>query len=198
MVQDMQGIGYHMREGKLPLLTIFTVGVFAGMVIMNLGKSILLENTGLLDEYTLYQMKYMTVDNSALFCYILGERIKPLLILAVLSTTYLGLVVCGGIAFWYGICGGAFLAVSVLRYGVKGILLVIVGMFPHYIIYVPAMIIMLLWCQRMNRTIYFDKSEPSILYSLIQFVGILFVFLIGCVLESFLNPYFFRGLLQIF
>lgn len=194
----MQGIGYHVKSGKLPLLTIFTVGVFAGMVIMNLGKSILLENTGLLDEYTLYQMKYMTVDNSALFCYIIGARVKPLLILAVLSTTYLGIAVCGGVTFWYGICGGAFLAVSVLRYGVKGILLVIVGLFPHYLIYVPAMIVLLLWCQRLNRKIYFEKTELSVLHSLIQLLGILLVFLVGCVLESFLNPYFLRGFLQIF
>ena len=194
----MQGIGYHVKHGKLPLLTIFTVGVFAGMVIMNLGKSILLENTGLLDEYTLYQMKYMTVDNSALFCYVLWERLKSLLFLAVLSTTYLGLVVCGGITLWYGICGGAFLAVSVLRYGVKGILLVLVGLFPHYMIYVPGMIILLLWCQRINRKIYFEKTELGIIHSLLQLLGILLIFLVGCVLESFLNPYFLRGFLQIF
>jgi len=194
----MQGIGYHMKSERLPLLTIFTVGVFAGMVIMNLGKSILLENTGLLDEYTLYEMKYMTVDNSALFCYIIGTRLRSLLTLAVLSTTYLGMLVCGGVTFWYGICGGAFLAASVLRYGVKGILLVIVGLFPHYLIYVPAMIVLLLWCQRLNRKIYFEKTELSVLHSLIQLVGILLVFLVGCVLESFLNPYFLRGFLQIF
>jgi len=194
----MQGIRYCLRDGKLPFVTIFAVGILLGMVIMNLGKSILLENTGLLDEYTLYHMKYMTVDNNALFCYILGERVKQVLILAVLSTTYLGLVVCGGITFWYGVCGGAFLAVSVLRYGVKGILLVIVGLFPHYLIYVPVMIVLLLWCQKINRKIYFDKTEISIPRSSIQLLGILLVFLVGCILESFLSPYILRGFLQIF
>ncbi len=187
-----------MRDKKLPLLTIFTVGVFAGMVVMNLGKSALLENTGLLDEYTLYQMKYMTVDSSALFYYVLGQRMKSLLILAVLSTTYLGIFVCGGITFWYGVCAGAFLAASVLRYGIKGILLVVVGLFPHYVIYVPAMILMLLWCMRIYGKIYLDKSEISISRALIQLLGILLVFSVGCVLEGFLNPFFLRGFLQIF
>ncbi len=194
----MQGIRYHIRDGKLPLLTIFTAGVFAGMVIMNLGKSILLENTGLLDEYTLYHMKYMTVDSSALFYYVLKERLGLLLMLAVLSTTYLGLVVCSGMTLWYGICAGSFLAAAVLRYGIKGILFVIVGVFPQYIIYVPAMVVMLLWCQRIYKKIYLEKTELFIPRSLVQLMGILFVFVIGCVLESFLNPYFLRGFLQIF
>lgn len=194
----MQGIRYHIKSGKLPLLTLFTAGVFAGMIIMNLGKSMLLENTGLLDEYTLYHMKYMTVDSSALFYYVLKERLSMLLALAVLATTYLGLVVCGGITLWYGVCAGAFLATAVLRYGMKGILFVLVGIFPQYIIYVPAMIVMLIWCQRIYRKIYLEKTEWSIPRSLLQLSGILLVFIVGCILESFLNPYFLRGLLQIF
>lgn len=187
-----------MRDRNLPLLTIFTVGVFAGMVIMNLGKSTLLENTGFLDEYTLYQMKYMTVDSSALFYYVLAKRMKMLLILAVLSTTYLGILVCGGITLWYGVCTGAFLAASVLRYGIKGILFVVVGLFPQYLIYVPAMIIMLFWCMRIYGKIYFEKTEISVPRSLMQLLGILLVFFVGCILEGFLNPVLLRGFLQIF
>ena len=55
------------RKGTgLPVLPVFFAGLAAGILVMNIGKSILLENTGLFDEYTLYNMKYMTVDNSAL------------------------------------------------------------------------------------------------------------------------------------
>ena len=48
-------------SGRLKLLPVFCAGLLAGIVIMNLGKSILLENTGLFDEDTLYHIKYMTV-----------------------------------------------------------------------------------------------------------------------------------------
>ena len=41
---------------------------------MNMGKSILLEKTGPLDEYTLYHMKYMTINSNALFYYVLRQR----------------------------------------------------------------------------------------------------------------------------
>ena len=194
----MQGNRYHLRDGRLPFLTIFVAGLFAGILIMNLGKSILLENTGLLDEYTLYHMKYMTVDGSALFYYVLKERFGQLIVLAVLSTTYLGLAICGGTTLWYGICAGTFLAAAMMRYGIKGILLVVVGVFPQYIIYVPGMILMLYWCQSLYRSIYLEKTEIQPWHWIVRLIGIFLLFVVGCILESFLNPILFRGLLQFF
>lgn len=196
---------YRLRDGKLPVITIFAAGVLAGIIFMNLGKSILLESTGLLDEYALYQMKYMTVDGKALFYYVLKERFAGLLLLAIMSTTYLGLVVCAGVTFWYGMCAGMFLATSVIRYGLKGLLLVVVGIFPQYLIYVPAMLWMLLWCQSLYQIIYLDKTygakrpDVSFLYPrLLRLAGIFGLFTLGCVLESFLNPALMKGLLSIF
>ena len=94
-----------------------------------------MDKTGLFDEEVLYHMKYMTVDCNALFCYVLRKRLMTVLVLAVLSTTYLGLVICAGMALWYGAATGGLLAVMVLRYGMKGILLAAASMFPHYLIY---------------------------------------------------------------
>ena len=70
---------------KLPLGSLFWIGVLAGIIVMNLAKSILLDGTGLLDEYTLYHMKYMTVDSGALFYYILWLRMKTAIILIVFA-----------------------------------------------------------------------------------------------------------------
>lgn len=206
MYMNRYGIGrYGFKEGNLPFLTIFTAGIVVGIFVISLGKSILLENTGLLDEYTLYDMKYMTVDSSALFCYVLKQRLGSALVLAVLSTTYLGLAVCGGFVLWYGVCTGAFLATAVIRYGIKGILLVLVGIFPQYLIYVPAVIGMLFWCRKLYRKIYLDKSAASewekgfgLPKCVLQLVGILSVLVVGCVLESFINPTFMQALLKIF
>lgn len=201
----MQINRYQLREGKISFLTLFTAGVFAGMVFVNLRKSIWLDNTGLLDEYTLYHMKDMAVDNSALFYYVLRQRVGQLLVLAVLSTTYLGLAACSAMALWYGVCAGAFLATAVLRYGMKGIFLVLTGIFPQYLLYIPAMIALLYWCRYVYRMIYLDRTyggdvEKRFLLPkcLLQLLGILAVFVVGCVLESFLNPFLLKGFLKIF
>lgn len=203
--EKMQINRYHIARGQLPLGAIFLAGVTAGILLMNLGRSILLEGTGLLDEYTLYHMKYMTVDSSALFYYVLHIRMKNVVLLVILATTYLGLPVCIGAAFWYGLSAGAFLAAAVIRYGLKGILLVLTGVFPHYLFYVPAMLILLGWCERLNRKIYFkhgmaedaerEGRRVGNLWKLLLSMGMLFF---GCLLESFINPGLMAGLLKIF
>ena len=196
---------YQLHDGKLPLLSIYMAGVLVGILIMNLGKSILLTDTGLLDEYTLYHMKYMTVDSSALFYYVLRLRIKTFVMLVILATTYLGMVICVGTAFGYGLSTGAFVSALLVRYGLKGIVFAVLSVFPQYLLYIPSMTTLLLWCERLNRNIYFKSG--LILESngpmptpkrIVQLLVILGGILLGCVAESFMNPKVMEWLLNFF
>ena len=191
--------------GKQKFATLFCVGFLTGILVMNLGKSILLEETGLFDEYTLYHMKYMTVDSSALFCYVFRKRIGAVLILAVLATTYLGFAAAAGAALWYGISAGAFLASLTLRYGIKGILLALISVLPHYLLYIPAMLILLLWCEELFRGIYsrggggFSAGDKGFLMKKAgQLVLIMLATTVGCLLEGYINPFLLLGYLKIF
>ena len=189
--------------GKLPLRFLFLTGFVIGLFAVYFGKGILWKNTGILDEDTLYRMKYMTVDNSALFWYVLCKRCRNFLVIIIMATTYLGLLFCGGITLKYGFSVGFFLSTAVCRYGLKGILLGIVGIFPHYLCYVPAMILLLGWCEELHRSIYFyhnltgqgKKSLPGRLGKLVLILGVL---VFGCVLECFVNPGLLKGFLQFF
>lgn len=196
---------FHIQMEKLPFLQIFMVGLAVGILGMSFGRSILLENTGLLDEYTLYSLKYMSVDGKALFYYVLRERLGSVVILAVLSTTYLGLFLCVGVAFWYGMAAGAFLAAAVIRYGLKGVLLAVVSIFPQYLVYIPVLFHLLIWCEMLCRGIYFQKNFRQdrgnmLLKSkyIMQLVMLILLMVVGCVLESFINPQILSGLLKIF
>ena len=196
---------WNLNSGRRNILAIFCAGLAVGILVINMGMSILLEDTGLFDEDTLYCVKYMTVDSSALFCYVLRKRMGRLLILAVLSTTYLGLVVCGGCVFWYGMSAGTFLASLMIRYGVKGIMLAVVSVFPQYLFYVPAMFVMLAWCETVFRAIYhrngggYGAADKGFLVQKAgQFVAIVSVILAGCLAEGYINPYLLKGFLKIF
>lgn len=188
----------------MPLGSIFLAGLVAGIIVMNVGKSILLDNTGLLDEYTLYHMKYMTIDSTALFCYVLRNRLKNVFVLGILATTYLGLAVCAGAAFWYGMSFGAFLTALVLRYGLKGVFFALAGLFPQYLLYAPALAALLAWCEQTNRSIYFrnysgkEEGKHILPGRILKFLLILFVVIVGCMLEGFCNPYIMTALLKIF
>ena len=199
----MKVIRTGLRTTGLPVLPIFIAGIAAGILVMNIGKSILLDNTGLFDEYTLSSMKYMTVDSNALFSYVFRERMIKLLVLAVLATTYLGLAVCVCAIAWYGMSAGAFLAALTLRYGIKGIFLAFISLFPQYLFYVPVLLSLLVWCISLyrgiyNRTINFGEDKTFLLKKLLTLSLIFLAAAAGCFLEAYVNPYFLLNYLKTF
>lgn len=195
--------GTGIRSAGLPVLPVFFAGFAGGILIMHIGKSVLLENTGLFDEYTLYRMSSMTVDCNALFSYILRERLVRMLILTVLSTTYLGFAVCAGTVVWYGMSAGAFAAALFLRYGFKGFFLALAAVFPQALIYVPALWALLVWCETVYRGIYEQKigfwEEKSVLWKKLARLALIYAAAAaGCLLEAYVNPAIFLGYLKFF
>lgn len=200
----MRIAGKRILSGGKNLLPVFCAGLAVGIFIMNIGKSILLEDTGLFDEYTLYRMKYMTVDSGALFCYVFRKRLLLLLGLAILATTYLGYVVCIGTAAWCGMSSGAFAAALTLRYGIKGLVLAAVSIFPQYLCYIPAVVMLLGWCESLYRAIYsrglsVDGTDRGFLLKKLGRLGVIAALVVlGCLAESYINPRLLTGYLKVF
>ncbi len=189
--------------GKLPLRFLFLTGLVMGVFAVYFGKGTWFGTAGMLDEDTLYRMKYMTVDSSGLFVYVLCKRCRNSLVLIIMATTYLGLIFCGGITVKYGFSVGLFLAAAIYRYGIKGILLGIVSIFPQYLCYVPAMVLLLRWCEDLHRSIYFHHNitgqGKKSLHGRVGRSALYFlVLLFGCVLECFVNPVLLQGFLKFF
>lgn len=187
------------------VLPVFCAGLLVGLLVMNIGKGVLLDNTGFFDSYTLYRIRDMTVDSNALFYYVFRKRILGILAMAVLTTTYLGLAVCMGGVFWYGMSVGAFVTALALRYGIKGILLAAVCLLPQYLVYAPALLFFLKWAEELYRGIYsrnggtFAAEDKSFLIKKSgQLVAVLAAFAIGCLLEAYVNPSLLAGYLKIF
>ncbi len=194
------------------LLMIMGAGFLLGLFLMNIGKNIFLDNTDLLSEYTLYEMKYAVIDDNAFFRYVLQKRVGMVLALALLSTTWLGMAATWACAAWLGVCGGMLLMAALIRYGLKGILLIMVGLFPQSIIYFPVIFLLLHWSYEFCLTLYFPYRLPSnnvstgevaskgvlIRKKMLELSILLGVVIIGCLLESYVNPKLFLGLLRIF
>lgn len=190
---------------NIPLLFLFLAGFVAGVFLMNVGKKTLLENTGFLDEYSLYQMKYMSVESNAFFVYVLKKRLGTMGIILLLSSTYLGLAVLYCYAAWLGASLGMLLSAAIIRYGIKGILLVLTAAFPHYILYVPAWIMMFCGARELYRSGGLagrggngrDKMQ-EIRKKAGVFLAIGGIALAGAWMESYINPGLVTGLLKIF
>lgn len=190
------------------LAVIAAAGFIAGILLMNMGKKALLYNTGLLSEHTLYDMKYSGVDKHAFFLYVLQKRIGTALVLAVLSTTWMGLAAAWTGAAWLGISFGMLTMAAVLRYGPKGVLLILAGIFPQMLIYLPAALLLLQWSCEFCMALYYPerlqefhegKDRNQLLRKkAMRFLALLTALLFGCLLEAYINPNVVSGLLKIF
>lgn len=191
-------------RSRFPFGYIFLMGLVAGIITMNFGKSIMLEDTGLLDENILRQLSAVNLGGSALFAFILRKRMIVFATLAVAATTYLGIVMAAIGAGWYGFSAGAFLAASVLRYGLKGVFLALAATLPQYLIYAPAIYGLLLWCEKTYRLIYGrnyypekERKTPVLTGQVFSLLVIFAMMLVGCALESFVNPTILKGFIML-
>jgi len=122
----------------------------------------------------------------------------------VASTTYLGLVVCRGVVVWYGFSAGVFLAALIARYGIKGILLAGISVFPQYILYVPVILMLVVRCEGLFREIYYRNGESAsedkkaAMIRAGKMFLIIVIMAVGCLLESYVNPYILLGFLKVF
>lgn len=165
-------------DKNIPFLPLFAVSAILVMILMFFQKSELLLRTEVFDENTLSLMKYQTSNDRSLFLYVLKERIWVIPLLFLMSTTYLATVAVYGILIWYGAGVGALAGVAILRYGVRGILLLLAAGLPHYLLYVPAIMVAL----QLSKV----QRKPGKKFFMQLFV-LEVVVIIGCFLESYVN-----------
>ena len=189
------------------VLYLFTIGLFLGILIVNLGYDTWIRDGSLLGTDMIARLKNSMPDSSGLFGYIIKHRLFTVCMLGLLATTIIGLpVVCGYICY-IGLAAGCLLSVAVIRYGIRGLLLMAAGILPQGLLLIPAYIALFVWAVSVNRMLYSRNpyKEHYLRYSRqiyikkgLQIIGIVAVVIIGCLLESYVNPKMLNFILKIF
>lgn len=188
-------------------LLMFVAGFAAGILIMNiLGKELLYEE-GIFDEASINRLKYVEINKEALFSFVVPHRLKHYFWMGILSTTYLGFFFMYGSIIWQGMLAGMMLVASFMRFGIKGLFFLFSVMFPHQLLFIPAMFMMLCWCYQTCSMIYYPakciwpcgrgKKKQYLRQGMIL-LWIISVVFIGCVLESYVNPILITDIMKIF
>ena len=109
----------------------------AGIVMANLMGREAVSNAGILNDYFIEKFQYTDINGENLFFYILGERVPLLLLLCLLVFTSLGVAAGVLVLGWQGFSIGFMLSTAIAKYGIKGILLILGGLFPQYLFCTP-------------------------------------------------------------
>lgn len=182
-------------------------GFFAGVLVMVLKKETLLYNTGFLDSYTLGPVKYLEPDTGKLLTTVFMQRLGAAALLVILATTYLGSAAAYFYQAWSGLAMGILAAGSMLRYGLKGILLIAGSLLPQQLILIPGFLMLCVKCCELCRIMYFrgaaggfsgrDKGRFFVRKGLNLAVGIMLI-AAGCFVEAYINPKILKLILRFF
>ncbi len=186
-------------------LILFIIGICGGILLANLVKSELLSGTELLGENALLQVRYAVIDSKSLFLRLLGQRLGEAILLMLLSTTFLGLAAVWFYAFRYGLSLGLLLTVLLAEHGIRGLLLLVAGLLPQMLIYVPVWALLLALAERTCRRLYYLNGNEGLaglkrmgIHLSAQTGLLLFMLAVGCWLEAYVNPYLLRLVVKIF
>lgn len=189
------------------LLYALLFGFFAGILGMILKQESLLYSTGFLDSYTLGPVKYLEPDTGKLLTTVFMQRLGMAALLVVLATTYLGSVAAYLYQVWSGLAIGILTAGSVLRYGVKGMLLAAGSLLPQQVILIPAFLMLSMKCCELCKLMYFQGVPGSfsgrekvrfLLKRGIDMTTGLALIAAGCFVEAYINPRLLKWILQLF
>ena len=198
-----------MRNGNVYILWfyLFLGSFLLGVLIMNMGDEVLISENGIFSQESVNRLRYIEIDSGRFFRYALKHRMGEGALLLLLSTTGLGIFSVYVCIIWQGVLAGMTITTAIIRYGIRGMLLILGGMFPHQLLLVPAEIMLLGWCyENCSRgqfsgkydLPYYKNRKQQYIRQAIGLLWIIVVIIIGCILESYVNPILISDLVKIF
>lgn len=134
-------------------------GVFLGVLCANIFRSNYVSQMQVYEDNVFAKITQSDIDYAGLFRYVLGNNFNDFIIFWLLSITILGIPYMALKITSFGFFSGFFISAVTMQYGFKGILLVLVYVFPHGLLYLPIYLISLYKGFELCRTIYSENRN---------------------------------------
>ena len=187
-------------------LTFFT-GIILGGFVVWWNKDKFVQDSYFLGEEIFKRFGYTSIYKEGFFYYIFKNRFELFLLLTLSSfTSFMGGVFYFFI-FWFGLCGGVIGITLLIKFGIKGILLLFGLIFPHILIYVPCFVGLMKFLYKFQNAGKISRSSttgmkyagnrpfPIFLLTMLCFLIIL---LTGVLVESYVNPLVLKKITSFF
>ena len=178
-------------------LLYFLAGILAGILFMYFVGHGAAGTETFFRKSVLLEMSYGKLDKRQFLKYELPRRLRPAACLLLLSTTCFGFLAIRLYTVMKGFLAGLLFSGTVLAYGGRGVLFLIVLLFPHQMLLLPAFFLLLCFCYQISCIsrapegciwpIYTGRKKQLISLLLIL-LWILFITVMGCFLECYVNP----------
>lgn len=154
------------------------LGFLIGIVYANLISKDYIASIGIFSDFFLSQYSQAEIDVMEYMWYIIRVRVIPLALVAALGCTRIRKGIVGGFLAWTGFCAGMIMTSAVLKMGVKGLILCLIALTPHFLFYAAGYLV-LLW---------YLFTYPEARWNLAKTVSMALFIAVGVLLECYVNP----------
>lgn len=166
---------FHTRK---QFLGFFMPGFLFGVIYVNFIAGKYMAQPGVFSDYFLNQFTTVQINAGEYLWYLLRLRLIPLAVLAALSFTRVRKLSVILFLVWTGISGGILISSAAADQGIQGCLLCVTALFPQFLFYIPAFIV-LLW---------YSYSLPQIHWNRQKTIFIALMMSLGIITELYVNP----------
>ncbi len=166
------------RENKKFLAVFCMLGFFAGIIYANLMSKDYIASIGIFNDFFLDQYSQAEIDVMEYMWYVIRIRVTPVILIAALGSTRLRRAVAAAFLAWTGFGGGMIMTSAVLKMGIKGLILCLIALTPHFIFYAAGYMV-LLW---------YLYTCPESKWNMAKTVSMILFITVGVLLECYVNP----------
>lgn len=180
-------------------LCIFCAGMAAGTVLVNYMVKTSFMDTSVLTAY-IRELTKKPFEDIYFFIYLCISRLASFLVLTVFAISFRTPVLFAVITAVFGAAFGCTVSLAAMVYGYGGIFVAAAMMFPQYIVYVPIYIFLLKMVDnnKFNDTIgHTSVNRLNQRHAALTAVFAVLVIL-GCAVESYVNPFVVRQVEKFF
>lgn len=174
----------------------FLIGIVLGTLFYNFFCRGEAGRFGIYNEYFSYRFQDFEVNKKDLFLYAFFRYEKEILLLIALAFTSFGMTMVKLFLAYKGSTVGILISVYVQQYGMGGIVLYFLSVFPHIITYVFMIIVLV----SLAEEVYRDRKEEKKLLLLkkkaVSYIKAFFILLVLNMITAYLETYINLGVIQ--
>lgn len=168
-------------------LAFFMSGFLLGIIYVNFIAVKYMAEPGIFSDYFLNQFGDIRIDAGEYLWYLLRLRAVPFFALVLLSFTKVRKAAAVLFLVWTGISAGILISSAAAALGIKGCILCVTALFPQFLFYIPAFIVLLWYCYTALQSHW--NRQKTIFVSLTMALGI--------ITELYVNPVLVKAFLSV-
>lgn len=179
---------------------LFFLIFLSGVICANILGVVSGRELGAVSEYFISRCLYADIAGQELFPYLFYERVPGFFLLLLLSVGICGTWIADGYISYLGFSAGFLSVISIMNYGIKGILLMLGFFLPQWLFYAP---ILVLWRYGLRYykgigegRVYGEQKKTRHIKIAGSFIIALILLLLGLFVESYVNPVFLQKMIR--